>query len=184
MIVASAGSRRSAGSSLGTNGGSSRLLLGMKERSSRTMASVSASFSPSKCATPLLVACVSAPPSSSFVTSSCVTVLMTSGPVMNMYPLPLDMKMKSVMAGGEKRRAAAARAHDDGDLRDDARAHDVALEDVGVAREADHTLLDARAARVVEPDDRSPDLQRQVHDLHDLLGERALEAGAEDGEVP
>jgi hypothetical protein len=71
-------------SSLGTNGGSSRLLLGMNERSSRTIASVSASFSPSKCATPLLVACVSAPPSSSFVTSSCVTVLMTSGPVMNM----------------------------------------------------------------------------------------------------
>ena len=30
------------------------------------------------------VACVIAPPSCSFVTSSCVTVLMTSGPVMNM----------------------------------------------------------------------------------------------------
>jgi propionyl-CoA carboxylase beta chain len=37
--------------------------------------------------------------SSSLVTSSCVTVLMTSGPVMNMYPLAFDMKMKSVMAG-------------------------------------------------------------------------------------
>ena len=37
-----------------------------------------------KCATPLISLCVIAPPSSSFVTSSCVTVLITSGPVTNM----------------------------------------------------------------------------------------------------
>ena len=34
-----------------------------------------------KCATPETAACVRAPPSSSLVTSSCVTVLITSGPV-------------------------------------------------------------------------------------------------------
>ena len=42
---------------------------------------------------------VIAPPSSSNSTSSPVTVLITSGPVMNMCEVPLTMKMKSVMAG-------------------------------------------------------------------------------------
>ena len=40
-----------------------------------------------------------APPSSSFVTSSCVTVLITSGPVMNMYDVSFTMMLKSVIAG-------------------------------------------------------------------------------------
>ena len=40
--------------------------------------------STAKCATPLFSLCVIAPPSSSFVTSSCVTVRITSGPVTNM----------------------------------------------------------------------------------------------------
>ena len=33
------------------------------------------------------------------MTSSCVTVFTTSGPVTNMYELSLTMKMKSVIAG-------------------------------------------------------------------------------------
>ena len=40
-----------------------------------------------------------APPSSSKVTSSPVTVFTTSGPVMNMYELSSTMRTKSVMAG-------------------------------------------------------------------------------------
>ena len=40
-----------------------------------------------------------APPSSSSVTSSPVTVFTTSGPVMNMCEVSRTMKMKSVMAG-------------------------------------------------------------------------------------
>ena len=40
-----------------------------------------------------------APPSSSSVTSSPVTVFTTSGPVMNMCDRSFTMKMKSVMAG-------------------------------------------------------------------------------------
>ena len=40
-----------------------------------------------------------APPKSSKVISSPVTLLMTSGPVMNMYEVFFTMKMKSVMAG-------------------------------------------------------------------------------------
>ena len=50
-------------------------------------------------ATPLLVACAIAPPSCSVVTSSCVTVFTTSGPVMNMLLVFFTMMMKSVIAG-------------------------------------------------------------------------------------
>jgi hypothetical protein len=63
------------------------------------MISASTSFSNARSATPLRVVCVVAPPSSSAVTSSCVTVFTTSGPVTNMYELSFTMKMKSVMAG-------------------------------------------------------------------------------------
>ena len=52
-----------------------------------------------KSATPLFEACATAPPSSSGVTSSCVTVLITSGPVMNMLEVFFTMMMKSVIAG-------------------------------------------------------------------------------------
>ena len=43
--------------------------------------------------------CDIAPPSSSKPTSSPVTVLITSGPVMNMCEVSATMKMKSVIAG-------------------------------------------------------------------------------------
>ena len=51
---------------------------------------------------------------------------------------------------GDRRRvdrAAGARAHDRGDLRDDAGGERVAEKDVGVAAEREHAFLDARAAR-------------------------------------
>ena len=49
--------------------------------------------------TPDLVIWVSAPPSSSAVTSSFVTVLTTFGPVTNIYEVFFVMKIKSVNAG-------------------------------------------------------------------------------------
>ena len=57
--------------------------------------------------------------------------------------------------------AAGGRAHDHGDLRDDPARADVAEEDVGVAAEADDALLDARAARVVDADQRAAHLHQQ-----------------------
>lgn len=51
------------------------------------------------CATPEVVLWVRAPPSSSKPTSSPVTVLMTSGPVMNMCEVWSTMTVKSVIAG-------------------------------------------------------------------------------------
>ena len=50
-------------------------------------------------ATPDFEAWLIAPPSSSSVTSSPVTVFTTSGPVMNMCDDSRTMKMKSVIAG-------------------------------------------------------------------------------------
>jgi len=60
-----------------------------------------ASFSPpsAKWAAPDVEAWVTAPPSSSKLTSSPVTVSTTSGPVMNMWLVSLTMKTKSVIAG-------------------------------------------------------------------------------------
>ncbi len=52
--------------------------------------------------------------------------------------------------------AAGARPHDRGDLGDDPRAEGVPQEDVGVSGEALDPLLDARAAGVVQADDRGP----------------------------
>ena len=79
--------------------------------------------------------------------------------------------------------AARAGPEDRRDLRHDARGERVAEEDVGVAAEGDDALLDARAAGVVETDDRRAVAQREVHHLADLLGVRLGERAAEDGEV-
>ena len=57
------------------------------------------SSSAARWATPDFVLWVIAPPSDSKSTSSPVTVLMTSGPVMNMCEVSFTMKMKSVIAG-------------------------------------------------------------------------------------
>ena len=51
-----------------------------------------------RCATPERT-CAAAPPSSSLLTSSCVTARMTSGPVMNMWLVDSTMNTKSVIAG-------------------------------------------------------------------------------------
>jgi hypothetical protein len=85
--------------------------------------------------------------------------------------------------GGRVDRAARARAHDQRDLRDHARAADVAQEHVAVRAERDDALLDPRAAGVVDPDDRAADLGRQVHDLAHLLGHHLAERAPEHGEV-
>ena len=81
--------------------------------------------------------------------------------------------------GGRVHRAARARAHDRGDLRHHAARQRIAQEDIGVARQRHHAFLNARAAGIVEPDHRRAGLQRQVHDLADLLriglGERSAE---------
>ena len=78
---------------------------------------------------------------------------------------------------------AGAGAHDQRDLRDDAGGVHVAAEDLAVEAEGDHALLDAGAGALVDADDRAAGLDREVHDLGDLLAVDLAQRAAEDGEV-
>ena len=69
---------------------------------------------------------------------------------------------REVGDGGGVDRAAGARPEHGRDLRDDAARERVLEKDVGVAAERRHALLDARAARVVEADDRRAVLHREL----------------------
>ena len=83
-IVSRFGSSLFASSIVALNGASSILFCGKYDINSLTFTIQSVSFSVAKCATPLVALCTEQPPKSSFVTSSFVTVLITSGPVKNM----------------------------------------------------------------------------------------------------
>ena len=99
MKVSSSSTTRSGSSSVATRGAISRLFDGRK-LSRYLMSSMQlSSSSAAKWATPDFELWLIAPPSSSNSTSSPVTVLITSGPVMNMCEVFLTMKMKSVIAG-------------------------------------------------------------------------------------
>ena len=116
------------------------------------------------------------------MTSSPVTVFTTSGPVMNMCELSRTMKMKSVIAG----EYTAPPAHGPRITRSGARRPTTARCGRRSRRSwrGDTTpFLDAGAGAVVEADDRGADLQGEVHQLVDLLGEHLAERAAEDGEV-
>ena len=99
MRVSRDGSTRPGLSKNGLTGGHWRLLSGKKSTNLRTSAKASTSFSKAPSATEDFLVWVEAPPSSSALTISFVTVLTTSGPVTNMYELSLTIKMKSVIAG-------------------------------------------------------------------------------------
>jgi hypothetical protein len=144
---------RSMSSKLGHSGTPSRLLSGRKSISRRICSSASTSFSNAPSATPDLVVCTTAPPS-----SSCRHHLVGDG----LHHVGAgDEHVARVLHHedevGHRRRidvAARARAHDHADLRDHARGEHVALEHLGIAAERRDAFLDARAAGVVEADDR------------------------------
>ena len=75
------------------------MFSGRKDISRRSCAIASASEPEVKWATPDLLACTIAPPRSSVLTSSWVTVFTTCGPVTNMYEVCSTIITKSVMAG-------------------------------------------------------------------------------------
>ena len=66
-------------------------------------------------------------------------------------------------------RTACAGAEDRRNLRDDARSHDVTLEDVGITGKSVDALLNTCAARVVETDAGSAVVHGHIHDLADLV---------------
>ena len=72
---------------------------------------------------------------------------------------------------GERRRvdrAASARTQDDRDLGNDARGHGVLVEDLPKASQSTHSLLNAGATGVVEPDEGHPHVHRHLLDPDDL----------------
>ncbi len=91
--------RRSAGSSVISTGGVSRLFCGSIDSRNRTSSRQVRSSSYAKCATPDTSACTSAPPRPFCEICSPVTALTTSGPVMNICEVSRTMKTKSVNAG-------------------------------------------------------------------------------------
>src|SRR5215472_14544875 len=78
---------------------------------------------------------------------------------------------------------ARCSAHDQRDLRDDAGGLDVPVKDLAVQAEADHTLLDAGAAALVDADHRAAVAQCEVEELDDLLAVHLAEAAPEHGDV-
>ena len=57
------------------------------------------------------------------------------------------------------------------------------MEDAAVRGERNNAFLDSRTCAVVQSDNRSTDLQREVHQLVNLLGEHFTECATHDGEV-
>ena len=84
---------------------------------------------------------------------------------------------------GRVDRSAGAGAHDGGDLRDHAAGQGVAEEDIGVTGQREDAFLNAGAAGIVQADDGRAGLERQVHDLDDLLRVGFRERTSEYGEI-
>ena len=80
-------------------------------------------------------------------------------------------------------RAAGAGADDDGDLGDNARCDGVVEEDLSVARQSVHALLNTGTAGIVNTNQRCSDLQSCLLAVDDFLGVHQTQTAADDGEV-
>ena len=74
--------------------------------------------------------------------------------------------------------AARARAHNHRDLWDDTGREHILHEDVGIAGEAVDAFLNARAARIKDPDHRRTNFRRGLLNFDNLLGLRERERSA------
>ncbi len=79
--------------------------------------------------------------------------------------------------------ATGTGAHNHTDLRDDARCHDIAVEDLGISSQAMDAFLDACATGVIQTDDGGTVCHCHVHDLADFHGMCPTDAPAKDGKV-
>ena len=79
--------------------------------------------------------------------------------------------------------ATSTRPQDQRDLRDDSGSMHIALENFGVQTEGNHTFLDACATGVVDANHRAASLEREVHDLDDLLAKDFTQRSTKDSEV-
>ena len=68
-------------------------------------------------------------------------------------------------------------------MRNHAAGHDVALKHLGIARKRGHPFLNARAARIVQPDHGRAHFHGLIHELADFFGMRFAQGAAKHGEV-
>ena len=73
--------------------------------------------------------------------------------------------------------------HDERDLRNHSGRQRVAPEDLPIQAEADHTLLDAGAAPLVDADQRAAGFDGEIDDFDDLLAIHLPQGAAEQGDV-
>src|SRR5438552_13482534 len=85
--------------------------------------------------------------------------------------------------GGGVYRASRARTHHSRYLRDHSRGKDVAKEYLSITPQADNSFLDSGPARIVNPDNRDPSLEGEIHYFRHLPGEHLSQRASEDGEV-
>ena len=84
---------------------------------------------------------------------------------------------------GAVHRPSGAGTGNDGNLGHHAGRQHVTEEDVAVSRQGVHGLLDASAAGIVDADDGSSVLHRQVHDLADFSSVHLPQRSPHDGEI-
>jgi hypothetical protein len=66
--------------------------------------------------------------------------------------------------------ASSARAHNNAELWHNATCHHVALKHLGITSKTVNTLLNARAAAIVEANDRNTSFHGSIHNFADFLG--------------
>jgi len=79
--------------------------------------------------------------------------------------------------------SSCAGTHNNRDLWDNARCQRIAEENIGITAKGHDAFLNARAARIVDPDDGRAVLQGQVLDLGDLGGMSLAKGPTHDGEI-
>src|SRR3989441_11649855 len=80
-------------------------------------------------------------------------------------------------------RPSRARTHHSRYLRDHSRGKNVAKEYLSITAQADNSFLDSGPARIVNPDNRDPSLEGEIHYFRHLPGEHLSQRASEDGEV-
>ena len=87
---------------------------------------------------------------------------------------------------GERRavgRASRARSANQGNLRHRSREHDVVVKDAAVAGQAVNAFLHARAAGIIDEDERAAGLEREAHHVGNLVAVNLAGSAARHGEI-
>ena len=94
--------------------------------------------------------------------------------------LGLDNEIGKRRTVGRSSRAGSANQRD---LRNRSRKHDIVVKDAAISGQAVDALLNARAARVVDKDERTPGFEREAHHIGNLVAMRLAGSSACDGKI-